>query len=278
METTPQQAPIPLEQAIIPFHGSQILAVRLPDNRVASTLNSLCTMLGIHPESQVRHIRKNKDLAEHLLPAQVETTGGLQRMAVLIAEAIPFWVVRLRFDQIAPEKREFIIFLKMEAVEALYGYFYKGDAGQTMRPPPEPQVESPVRPIRQKTDTASDLLLERLFDVLRDMRQEERAKREELERSQRGLAEQLVMVKEWLTSLDRRMAATSQTSTAGPVWQPLLSRTLFHLMERATGRTPTQLEQEMLETFRVPAITVIPDEQWQDILDWCVWRVRNHAQ
>jgi hypothetical protein len=122
MENTSQQALIPLEQALIPFHGGQILAVRLPDNRIAATLTSLCTMLAIHPESQVRRIRRNKDLVEHLLFALVETTGGLQRMAVLIAEAIPFWVVRLHFDQIAPEKREFVIFLKMEAVENLYGY------------------------------------------------------------------------------------------------------------------------------------------------------------
>lgn len=165
MESTPQQTLIPLEQGIIPFHGSQFLAGRLPDNRVAATINSLCDMLGIRPHGQVRGIRRDKDLAEHLLFAQMETTGGLQRMAVLVAEAIPFWVVRLRFDQIAAEKREFILFLKMEAVEALYGYFYKATVGQAAPPPPNP---SPApRSIWQE----GRLFIDHLEAEFEDMRQ-----------------------------------------------------------------------------------------------------------
>jgi hypothetical protein len=34
-------------------------------------------------------------------------------------------------------------------------------------------------------------------------------------------------------------------------------------------------EALMSRTFRVPAINAIPDEQWQDILDWYAWRARQ---
>lgn len=59
MENTSQRALIPLEQAVIPFHGKQIIAVRLQDNRTAATLNSLCTLLGILPHGQMRRIKKD---------------------------------------------------------------------------------------------------------------------------------------------------------------------------------------------------------------------------
>ncbi len=271
MENTSQQALIPLEQAIIPFHGSQILSAWLPGNRAAAILNSLCTMLGIQSGPQVQRIRKSKDLAEHLLFAQIETAGGPQRMAVLVAEAIPFWAVRLRFDQIAPEKQKFIIFLKMEAVETLYGYFYQSDNKRVAQPTPEPQVEPLPPPAPGKSGAAPESSWGRLFEALHGIRQEEQA-----------LAGRLAVVEEWLTSLDRRVTGTGQGRAAEMGWLPLLSaahladlRLLLRSLEQTTGRTQPQLEQELVETFGVPAINAIPDEQWEDVLAWYAWRAQQ---
>ena len=140
MGDTFQQVLIPLEQAIIWFHGYELVAVRLPDNRVAAVLNSLCAMLGIRTHGQARRIRRQKDLAEHLALALVETPGGPQRMDVLVAEALPFWVLGVQIEQLAPEKRPLILALKEEAVEVLYRHFYQSNP----EPAAPPQGERPT--------------------------------------------------------------------------------------------------------------------------------------
>ncbi len=45
---------VPVQQALIPFHGSEILAVRLSDERVVANFKSLCTLLGIRSDGQAR--------------------------------------------------------------------------------------------------------------------------------------------------------------------------------------------------------------------------------
>ena len=207
MENTPQQAIVPLEQPPIPFHAGKILAVHLPDNRVAATLNSLCNLLGILRHGQARRIQRDKDLAEYLLLVLLKTARGTQRTAVLIDDAIPLWVMKLHLDQIALEKREYIVFLKMEAVEVLRRHFFSGPVAHPMA---EPHATPVPPPSLNRSVATSDLPWDRLFEglgtiqeALHIMQQHQQVKNEQL-------AERFARIEERLTSLDQRVAGINQ--------------------------------------------------------------------
>src|SRR5689334_3252186 len=96
---------IPIEQANIIFYDQEIVAVRLPDGRIAAALASMCDALRLLTRGQARRIRADPIIADHLLPARVETAGGPQTMDVLVAWAIPKWLTGIRLGMVALEKR-----------------------------------------------------------------------------------------------------------------------------------------------------------------------------
>ena len=114
---------IPVQQLLVLFHGYQILAVRLPDNRVAVSLRALCRMLNLSRNGQMERIRRDKNLAEHLLLARVEIAHKPQYMDVLIVEAIPSWALGLHLNLIALERRPLVLALQVEAVHAFHRAF-----------------------------------------------------------------------------------------------------------------------------------------------------------
>ncbi len=140
MKTQPLVA---AEQARIPFHGSEILAVRLPDGLIAAVLATLCEMLKIATNAQARRIRRDEALSEHLLQVIIETPGGPQLVDVLTAWAIPTWLTGLNLNMIAPEKRPMILALKREAADVLYRYFFKIDASAAAQPASTPTKQLP---------------------------------------------------------------------------------------------------------------------------------------
>jgi len=125
-----------------------------------------------------------------------------------------------------------------------------------------------------KTNHALDSLWGRPFKVLYEMRQKDEARNEQFAMHQRAVDERFSVAEEWLHSLDRHVASMDQGRT-GPITLPLLSRAILNLLEQTTGRAQKQLEQEMLEAFRVSAINAIPDELWEDVLEWGFWRARQ---
>lgn len=119
---------IPLRQTIAIIACCPIILVWLPDDRVAATLRSFCAMLGIAVHGQIERIRRNKDLAEHLMLSLVKTAGGPQRMAVLMVEAIPAWVMGLQLTLVAPEKHPLILTLKQGAYDIRFRSLFKSGA------------------------------------------------------------------------------------------------------------------------------------------------------
>lgn len=276
---------VPVKQVLIPFFGSHILAVLLPDGRIAASLSSLCKMLTLAKHGQMERIRRNKDLAEHLLVILVETPKGPRLLDALVAEAIRPWVMGIQINLIASEKRQLISALKEQAYEMLSRALLKPETEQSTQPTPEPQAVPLPQPVPRVSSGVSDSPWNRLLEAqqvsqeaLRDIRREA----EQQAHTQRALGGRMVVVEEWLMSLDRRVAAVGQGSAAEAGQQPTLStvhqadlRTLFRLLEETTGRAQAQLAQELLGTFRVAAIDTIPDEQWPDVLAWCWWRARS---
>lgn len=87
------KALVPIQQALVPFHGHKVLSVVLPDDHVATSHNALCHIFNLDRRGQMERIRRDKELSEQLLLARVETTGGPQQMEVLLVEAIPYWTL-----------------------------------------------------------------------------------------------------------------------------------------------------------------------------------------
>lgn len=270
---------IVVEQAVIPFHGSDIFAFRLSDDRIVASLSSLCKMLKLAKHGQMERIRRDKDLARQLLLISVQTANGLQRVDVMIDEAVHSWVMGIQVNLVAPEKRPLILALKVEIVDVLHRHFFPA---QTDQMPPSTEATPQPSSSHSSSGTAPNLPWERLFEgvhviqeALHDIQQHE-------ERMDKHLAQRFAGFEEWLTSLDRRGAATSQPSSAEVGWLPGLSpahladlRTLLRSLEQATGYASLQLEQELVETFGSPTVNAIADEQWQDVLAWCIWRAQQ---
>lgn len=230
---------VPVEQALVPFYGNEILAARLSDARIAASIGSFCEMLKLAKHGQMERIRRNKDLAEHLVFILVKMPNGPQCIEALVGEeAIRSWVMGIQVNRVAPEKRPLIRALKEEVYETLSRALLKSEPEQAAEPMPEPQAE-PSQPAREKAGAAPAVAWDRLFeglhivwDALHEIRQEERTQ-----------ARRVALIEEWLTSLDRRVAGTGQGRAAGMGWLPLLSeahladlRVLLRSLERATGR------------------------------------------
>src|SRR5579871_2662057 len=125
------QVLIPIQQILVLFHGYQILAVRLPDNRVAASLRGLCRMLSLSRNGQMQRIRRDKSLAEQLFLTRVEIANKPQYIDVLVVEAIPSWALGLHLNLIDMEKRPLVLALQVEAVQAFHRAFFHEDTGPT---------------------------------------------------------------------------------------------------------------------------------------------------
>jgi hypothetical protein len=187
---------LPIAQALVLFHGYRLLAVRLPDDRVAVSLKALCRMLNLERKAQVRHIQRDKDLAEQLLVVRVKTAGGPQEIEVLTVEAIASWVLGLHLSRMASAKRPLILALKVEAIQVFYGYFFGTDAAQTRQAPlhtqqPEPLPASTLQlpaPSWEGVSESADESKDALHNLQREMRRVQQEMRVKAERDEARLA------------------------------------------------------------------------------------------
>jgi antirepressor protein len=150
-----EQAIIPVEQDTVPFYGRQIIAVRLPDGRIAASLRNMCDALQLDRPSQMRRIRDDDILADQLVPVRVETDGGAQTVEMLTAWAIPTWLTGIQLSRVAPEKRGAIKAYKREAADVLYRHFSQRRA-ELAAPPSLVPAEPITKPERPATDAPPD--------------------------------------------------------------------------------------------------------------------------
>src|SRR5690348_9384688 len=146
-DTTANQAITPTRQEVVSLFDRHIVAVSLPDGRIAATLARLCDALGLTQNSQVRRIRMDDVLADELVAVSIETSSGVQTMGVLTAWAIPLWLTGIQTRKIADEKRAAILAFKKQAANVLYEHF-----SQLTLPPPPPTTLAPSEPIMSDLD------------------------------------------------------------------------------------------------------------------------------
>lgn len=78
---------VPLKQALVPFYGSMILAVLLPDGRIAASLKSLCSMLKLARHGQMERIRNDARLLKNSCSSSSKLLAGRKRQRFSLPEA-----------------------------------------------------------------------------------------------------------------------------------------------------------------------------------------------
>ena len=78
-----EQGLIPVEQQTLTFNGKPIMVVQLSNEQAGVIIRFLCENLGLDTPGQIQRIQRTEVIADDLVYTQVETDGGIQRMAAL---------------------------------------------------------------------------------------------------------------------------------------------------------------------------------------------------
>jgi hypothetical protein len=262
---------LPTRQELVPFYDGVIVAVLLPDGRIAATLASLCDRLGLAPNRQARRIRADDLLADEFLPATIETSGGPQTMGVLTAWAIPLWLTGVQISRVAEERRAAILAYKREAANVLYRHF---SSIQQIAPPSalvsaEP-IEKPVAPGDDATLEAWRGYHQAMIawlDWQSDMaawRSETNARLDGLQDEVESLHEVVRLVPEILERLGPQTLSPEHQSTT----QEMVKR-----LHDLTGYAFSTIYTDLNRSFRVGKYSDIPDARWPDVAQWFSARI-----
>ena len=247
------QAVIPIEHALVPFHTGEILGMRLPDNSIAAMLASLCALIGIRPHGQAQRIRRDEELSKYLLLAVIETPGGPQRVDVLIVGAIPLWLMGLNLKLIAPEKRALALALKFEAADVLYRYFLQTDSKAAAQPTAK-QLPEP------------DAMWERLYEAMVGFEREWRTMKADMATLRVDIAA--------LKAAQEQRPAGAAAGASQPADDRLSPDHFLHLyvlarsLESRTGEPLGALMRELAAAFQVRDVGELPDSAWDGVLAW----------
>ena len=301
----------PVKQALVPFYGIMILAVLLPDGRIAATLRSLCNMLKLARHGQMARIRSDAALAQELLLVTIETAGGPQVTEVLTAKAIPLWLTGLQPNMVAPEKRPLIQALREEAMEVLYRHFFKIDADEKADPPPNPSAEAP-RSQRKMTHKAFERLhqaadalqqvseavqkagkaIQGAADTLHEAAEALHEATDELDEihmvaqeEKEAMGDHIVALEVKQKALEERKPGSAAQARKQPTPQdgPILTtdhRNQVYALARhlrdQTGEPLVAMFAELAEMFGVADMSDIPDAGWDVVADW-FWERRQQT-
>jgi hypothetical protein len=275
---------IPVEQAMVPFYDREIVAVRLPDGRIAAVLASMCDALQLLTRGQARRIRADPIIAEFLVPVRVDTAGGPQTMDVLVAWAIPRWLTGIRLGMVAPEKRPAIEAFQREAADVLYRYFSQVRTTLPALPSPQsvvsahPQLASQITQIVEQIDTMSgavNLMREHLAALLSLPSQVEglSAQMSEAVAMLESLAERQDVAAAQLADTDTRLAAVdARTQRLTPAHTRQVQEMVDRIV-RETRRLPMPLTYAIIygrlkHRFRVGSYKGVADSRFEELMTY----------
>ena len=289
------QVLIPIQQLLVLFHGYQILAVRLPDNRIAASLRALCRMLNLSRNGQMERIRRDKNLAEHLLLARVEIAHKPQYMDVLVVEAIPSWALGLHLNLISLEKRPLVLALQVEAVHAFHRAFFPEAAEPSAKTArkhssrsdgtsgawvdaeePATTLDSPFEVLYAALDDAKSALDSAKRALHGIEREQEQRETQTLDRFTR-MEKYGARVEARLAQLEQRAGHTidPEADQAAPDNKRILSplhlvqvSVLARSLRARTGERIDVMMADLAETFGVEDVSDIPDAGWEHVRSW----------
>ena len=246
-----------------------VMAMRMPDDRIAASLRSLCDAVQLDFIGQLQRIQRQPSLAKWLHRISVLTLVGRQEVDVLIVTAIPAWLIGIQLNRLAPEKQALILRFQDEAVDTLYHHFFKADAQATAQQPSEPEIDAGEWVESEPRSPAPDTIWERLYETLVGFESEWQTMKQDM-------AEQ----KKKIAAIEQRLqsgAAAGQTQREN---RPLSLEhimqlyTLARALESQTGEPVSALFRQLAEVFDVTDVSAIPNDGWEHVLNW-FWQHTN---
>lgn len=270
-DTIVNPAITPTRQEVVPLFDRFIVAVSLPDGRIAATLTSLCDALGLTQPSQSRRIRADEVLADELVSVAIETSSGVQTMGALTAWAIPLWLTGVHVTRLAESKRAAILAFKRQAANVLYEHFSQ----LTLPPPPTTLV--PSEPIEKPSYPDESAGLDERRKYHRDMvtwldwqadvavwQRDTNNRLDGLESEVESLHEVVRLVPELL---ERMGPATLSPEHQNSV-QALAKR-----LHEVGGFGFAAIYSELNASFHVGKYDQISDTSWEDVARWFATRI-----
>jgi hypothetical protein len=266
------QAITPTRQEVVPLFDRFIVAVSLPDGRIAATLASLCDALGLTQPSQSRRIRADEVLADELVSVAIETRSGVQTMGALTAWAIPLWLTGVHVTRLAESKRAAILAFKKQAANVLYEHF-----SQLTLPPPPPTTLVPSEPIEKPSYPDESAGLDERRKYHRDMvtwldwQADIAAWQKDTSHRLDGLeseVESLHGVVRLVPELLERMGPATLSPEHQHSVQALAKR-----LHEVGGFSFATIYGELNASFHVGKYDQIADSAWEDIARWFATRI-----
>ena len=298
------EAILPVKQDLVPFEQTTLLAVRLPDDRVAALFSLLCESLQLDRAGQVRRIKADPAIANCLILARIETPGGPQNLNVLIAGAIPKWLSGIRLGKVAPELRPFLLTLQREAADVLYRHFFKIEADEKAAPSSNPSAEAPhsqrkmahkaFERLRQAADTLQQAgdALQQAGDAVHGAADALREATDELDEiymvaqeEKEAMGDHIVALEVKQKALEDRKAGSAARARKEPLPQdgPILTAehrnqvyALARHLRAQTGEPLVAMFAELAEMFNVADMSDIPDAGWEEVAAW-FWERRQRT-
>lgn len=270
-----QEAIIPAEQDTVTLYGLPIVAVRLPDGRIAAVLDSLCGALGLQTHSQARRIRVDDLIGDQLLPVRIVTDGGAQTMRVLTAWALPTWLQGIRVNMVTEAKRPAILAFKREAADVLYRHFSQPQLRALDGPTSLISTQPIAKPERPADDAEAITWAEYHHQMAAWYEW-----RIDLEQWRRETTVQLADHERQIFELHDRMEGNEEVSRMlaealsrfGPETLSTERRqtvqSLVNHLHDAAGYSHAMIYNDLRQSFHVGAYKDIPESRWQEVVEW----------
>ena len=272
-----QQALEPIEQESISFHGEQIIAVRLVDERIAVVLRWVCESLRVDSQAQVRRIQRTNATSNELVRVKVQTSGGRQTMPAITLRGFSPWVLGINPNEVKSDKpaederiRALIIAYQEEAKDVLYEHFVRrrlvlpASRGATIVPA-EPM--QPQEPELEATDTEKAAYYENLAVwALWKAGQHGQRWRGQVD-EWRGQIEARIESNEAISRLLPEIIERLGPETITPQHQQKV-KTLAKQLHLATGKLYPTIYDDLKTVFEKGRIEDLLEEEWEQVEHW----------
>jgi len=274
--TDKREVIVPVEQVTIQLFGHDIIAVRLPDGRIAALLNDMCEALQLARSGQVERIQGDEVLSEQLVPTEIQTDTIRREMNVLVAWAIPSWLQGVQLGRVAESKRAAILAFKREAADVLYRHFSQPRHDLAPLVPSEP-IAPPATPA---IDAPRDVLRAYHQDMIRWLDWQDDVERFR-QQTQAHLADHDSQLGELHSRVEgqeeiARMLADAITKLGVQSLTPAHQASVKQMAARlhtASGVAYAAIYSELNNDFHVPRYADIPDDAWEQVITWFRQRI-----
>jgi hypothetical protein len=286
---------IPIEVHTLTFYGKPIVAVRLPDERPAVSIRSLCENMQLDRKAQVRRIQRTAPIAPDLVynvMIDLGTGGGPQPSQVLVLRSLAYWLTGIDHKRVRQELQDEILRYQCEAVDTLYQW-----ASQHPRALPAPTTDQQViEAASTKTALAvreSSVILAPVDEPGEAATHSEQAAYHELmslwHRHQADLHAQA-----WRREVDIRIEEQESRIEAKEALTGLIPEILDRLgpelintqqqrqvqayveqLNKATGSHPATIYNDLKTAFDCPRYQELRADEWPQVVNWFMVQIER---